>query len=190
MARPLLVAPDLLNNLAASFLLEARRNPKGLGALDEGRLLKGEYPFRELNGLGERDRQTLLDAATTLFLEHHLCFRETHGSETLLIFPELINLKMPRIDEPFELEDDVSYTVSGDVENAYAALVVLLGYTNLFTRTNQWRTRPGTSWGSTKSAASDVRGPELRARSSLSSTMPRASGRGCEPPSRGTSKCS
>ena len=29
--------------------------------------------------------------------------------------------------------------MSGDVENAYAALVVLLGYTNLFTRTNQWQ---------------------------------------------------
>ena len=137
-ARLLLYAPDLLNNLAASFVLEARRNPKGLGALDEGRLLKGEYPFRELDGMEERDSQTLLDATTTLFLEHHLCFRETHGSETLLIFPELINQKMPRIDEPFESEDGVSYTVSGDVQNAYAALVVLLGYTNLFTRTHQW----------------------------------------------------
>jgi small GTP-binding protein len=137
--RLILLAPDLLNNLAASFVLEARRNPKGLGALEEGRILKGEYPFPELNGLGERDRQTLLDAATTLFLEHNLCFRETHEPATYLIFPELINQKKPRIDEPFEPEDDVSYTVSGDVENAYAALVVLLGYTNVFTRTNQWQ---------------------------------------------------
>ena len=80
--RLILLAPDLLNNLAASFVLEARRNPRGLGALEEGRLLKGEYPFPELNGLGEHDRQTLLDAATTLFLEHNLCFRETHGPET------------------------------------------------------------------------------------------------------------
>ena len=136
--RFILLAPDLLNNLAASFVLEARRNPKGLGALDEGRILKGEYTFRELNGLGERDRHILLDAATTLFLEHNLCFRETHGPATYLIFPELINLKKPRIDEPFVPEDDVSYKVSGDMENAYATLVVLLGYTNVFTRTNQW----------------------------------------------------
>ena len=42
-ASRILLAPELLNNLAASFVLEARRNPKGLGALDEGRVLKGEY---------------------------------------------------------------------------------------------------------------------------------------------------
>ena len=29
----ILLVPELLNNLAASFILEARRNPKGLGAL-------------------------------------------------------------------------------------------------------------------------------------------------------------
>ena len=30
-------------------------------------------------------------------------------------------------------------TVSGEVENVYASMVVLLGYTTLFTRTNQWQ---------------------------------------------------
>lgn len=35
----LLLAPELLNNLAASFVLEARRNEKALGALEERRLL-------------------------------------------------------------------------------------------------------------------------------------------------------
>src|SRR5205823_11057841 len=92
-SRVILLAPDLLNNLAASFVLEARRNPKGLGALDEGRVLNGEYPFPELSGLGESDRQTLLDAATTLFLGHNTCFREPHETATYLIFPELINQK-------------------------------------------------------------------------------------------------
>ena len=33
----------------------------------------------------------------------------------------------------------MAYTVSGAVENVYASLVVLLGYTHTFTRTNQWR---------------------------------------------------
>ena len=31
----ILLAPELLNNLAASFVLEARRNRKGLGSLEE-----------------------------------------------------------------------------------------------------------------------------------------------------------
>ena len=32
-----LLATELLNNLAASYILEARRNPRGLGALNEER---------------------------------------------------------------------------------------------------------------------------------------------------------
>jgi len=32
----------------------------------------------------------------------------------------------------------VAYTVSGPTENVFASLVVLLGYTNTFTRTAQW----------------------------------------------------
>jgi hypothetical protein len=38
-----------------------------------------------------------------------------------------------------QTEDGPTYTISGEVENVYASLVVLLGYTPLFTRTFQWR---------------------------------------------------
>ena len=134
----ILLAPDLLVNLASSLVLEARRNPKGLGALEEARVLAGGYEFPELAGLDEQERDVLLDAAVVLFIEHNLCFRETLGAQTLLIFPALINLKRPVIEEA-ETVDDASYRVTGAVENVYAALVVQLGYTNTFTRTNQWQ---------------------------------------------------
>jgi small GTP-binding protein len=134
----ILLAPDLLANLAASFVLEARRNEKGLGALEESRVLEGRYEFPELKTLEEGERDVLLDAAVVLFIEHNLCFRETLGAQTLLIFPALINQKRPVIEEA-ETVDDYSYRVTGAVENVYAALVVQLGYTNTFTRTNQWQ---------------------------------------------------
>lgn len=135
-----LLAPELLNNLAASMVLAARGNPKGLGALEEKRLLRDDYPFRELDGLAECDRETLRDAAAVQFLEHHICFRETTLSgDSFLIFPELINLRKPRLADEVPTVDDVSYTVSGAIENVYATLVVLLGYTNTFTRTDQWQ---------------------------------------------------
>ncbi len=133
-----LLTPELLNNLAASFILEARRNPKGLGALDETLLLADGYPFPELADLSYIDRRTLIDAARILFLEHNICFRETFGQSTYLVFPELINLRKPRVDM-VETTDDSSYSVSGAVQNIYATLVVLLGYTNTFTRTDQWQ---------------------------------------------------
>ena len=136
-----LLVPDLLNNLAASLILEARRQQKGLGSLEELRLLAGEYRFPELGKLFPNERDVLLDSAVVLFLQHNVCFRESDPltSQTYLVFPELINLKRPSIDEEKPLEDGVAYSVTGSVENVYASLVVLLGYTHTFTRTNQWK---------------------------------------------------
>jgi hypothetical protein len=131
--------PERLNNLASSFVLQARQNPKGLGALEEKRLLAGGYDFPELKDLRGGERDVLLDSAALLFLEHNVCFRETDPlrMESYLVFPELINLKKPPEDEAVT-EEGVAYTVSGPTENVFAALVVLLGYTHTFTRTAQW----------------------------------------------------
>jgi len=139
----ILLSPELLNNLAASFVLEARRNPKGLGSLEEKRLLAGEYQFRELEKLSAEERDVLLDSAALLFLEHNVCFRETDplSNQSYLVFPELINLKKPVLEDEQETEDGAGYTVNGAVENVYASLVVLLGYTQTFTRTNQWQSQ-------------------------------------------------
>ena len=133
-----LLSPDVLTNLAASFVLEARRNPRGLGVLDEERLLRGDYPFPELVGLITDDQEVLLDAATLLFIERNICFRETFNEQTFLVFLSLINEKKPP-DDDVEIVEDVTYRVRGAVENVYASLVVLLGYTNTFIRTNQWQ---------------------------------------------------
>jgi GTPase SAR1 family protein len=135
-----LLAPEVLNNLAASIVLEARGNPKGLGSVEEARVLAAEYAFPELDGMPEKDRNVLLDAAVAMFLKHNLCFRETDplSSRVFLVFPDLMNLRKPSVDgQP--LEDGAAYTVTGPIETVYASLVVLLGYTGTFTRTTQWR---------------------------------------------------
>ncbi len=137
----ILLAPELLNNVAASIILEARRNPKGLGSLEEQRVLSGDYAFPELHSLDAAERDILLDSAVAMFLAHHVCFRETDplSSRVYIVFPELINLKRPAVKDPDPVRDGVAYTVTGAMENVYASLVVLLGYTDVFTRTNQWR---------------------------------------------------
>ncbi len=134
----ILLTPDLLVNLAASIMLLADKNPRELGAVSETELLQGKYPFDELKGLEPREAQTLLDAAILRFLEHNICFRDTFGNDTLLIFPSLIKQKRPLQDEA-PAADDISYVVRGRVENLYASLVVLLGYTPSFSRINQWQ---------------------------------------------------
>ena len=134
----ILLSPDVLANLASSIVLEARRNPRGLGVLEEDRLLRGEYPFPELNNINKAEGIILLDATAVLFLERNLCFRETFNNQTFLVFPSLINEKRPA-DEAIKTEEGASYRVKGAVENVYASLVVLLGYTNTFIRTHQWQ---------------------------------------------------
>lgn len=134
----ILLKPDLLVNLAASIMLLADKNPRELGAVSETELLQGKYPFDELKGLEQREAQTLLDAAILRFLEHNICFRDTFNDDTLLIFPSLIKQKRPLQDDS-PATDDISYVVRGRVENLYASLVVLLGYTPSFSRINQWQ---------------------------------------------------
>jgi hypothetical protein len=123
------------------MVLEARRNPKGLGSLDERQLLNGEYSFRETDDLSENDRRILLDSAVLLFLEHNICFRETDPLtvQSYLVFPDLINLKKPAMSDEEPIEEGPSYSVSGPIQNVYASLVVLMGYTRQLTRTNQWQ---------------------------------------------------
>ncbi len=135
----ILLVPELLNNLAASFILEARRHPKGLGALEEQRVLDGDYHFPELDGLTDSDRDLMLDATIVAFLDNRLsscCFPESSGSTRLLVFPELMNLGQSQTKDDLT-EDAISYTVSGANKNTYASLVVLLGYNNTFRRINQ-----------------------------------------------------
>ena len=137
----LLLAPELLNNVAASVVLEARRNEKGLGSLEEKLVLTNHYQFRELENLAEEDREILLDSAVGRFLAHNVCFREKDPltGRVFLVFPELINLKKPVQEDASKFEEGAAYTIVGSVQNVYASLVVLLGYTPTFTRTNQWR---------------------------------------------------
>ncbi len=135
----ILLVPELMNNLAASIVLEARRNARGLGAVEESRLFENGYQFRELEKLSKVDKELLIDGTVEAFLSNRLsyrCFREHAGEIKLLIFPDLMNLKKPQRDDLIT-EDGASYILTGSTENTFAGLVVLLGYTNLFVRTDQ-----------------------------------------------------
>ena len=134
----ILLAADLLANLAASIVLESRRQERGLGLVDETRLLAGAYALPELVGLTEQQR-LLLDEAVRLFLGRNICFRETVNGATCLVFPSLINEKRPGASSG--LTDNVAYRVTGEVETVYPALVVQLGYTSLFETEHHWQTQ-------------------------------------------------
>jgi small GTP-binding protein len=131
----ILLVPELLASVASSIFLHADKHPRELGAINETELLRGKYSIDEFKGLEKKEQQVLLDATVVRFLEHSICFRESYGSDNLLIFPSLIKQKRPLKDD-ISSTDDISYVVRGRVENLYAMLVVLLGYTPSFNRIN------------------------------------------------------
>src|SRR6185369_9444165 len=49
--RSILLRPEVLANLASSLVLQARQHPQGLGALEEDRVLRGDYKLPELEDL-------------------------------------------------------------------------------------------------------------------------------------------
>jgi hypothetical protein len=133
----ILLVPELLASAAASIFLLADKHPRELGAINETELLQGKYLIEEFKGLGKEEQEVLLDTIMTRFLEHNICFRDTWGSDNLLIFPSLIKQKRP-LQEDSPSTNGVFYIVRGKIENIYASLVVLLGYTSSFTRVHQW----------------------------------------------------
>jgi hypothetical protein len=144
-----LLVPELVNNLAASIVNEARGNAKGLGSVEELNVLSDGLRLAELGGLTIPEREVLLDTAIATLLRHNVCFRQSEPlkSRVYLVFPDLINLTRPLDTDPDAYEDGPSYFVSGATENLYASLVVLLGYTDVFARVNQWRDRAQYEFG-------------------------------------------
>jgi small GTP-binding protein len=134
----ILLRPDLLGTVASTFVLEARRSENGLGVIDERRLLSGKYQMSELATLADGEAAILVDCVTTLFLRHNLCFRQVIDEAAFFVFPSLINEMRPRL-ESIETDEGASYIVSGNLEHLYASMVVLLGYTDVFARVNQWQ---------------------------------------------------
>lgn len=134
----ILLTPDLLINLASSIVIQARKHPRGLGCVTELTLLRGDYMFPECEQLTIDDARICLDAVVALFLERNLCFRESFNEEVLLVFPSLISEKRPNEDS-IDFEEGNAYRLVGASETVFPSLVVQLGYTNTFVRTNQWR---------------------------------------------------
>jgi GTPase SAR1 family protein len=140
----ILVDTGLFDALAASFVRLARQHDKGLGALEEDRLLSDDYDFAVLRGLSPSNRRILIEAVTLAFLDNRLtvrCRREAVGATKLLVFPEEVRLKRPVAPDAVGFEDGVSYTVEGDTSQLFPILVVSLAYTNTFARFEHWRDR-------------------------------------------------
>src|SRR5205085_363249 len=90
-----LLDPQLLIDVASSVVNLAERDSRGLGALSETRLLRGDISLSELEMLDKTRQRLLVEDVIARLINHEICFRERYGSENLLIFPGLIRQKRP-----------------------------------------------------------------------------------------------
>lgn len=133
----ILLAPELFDGLAASFVRAARQHPDGLGVLEEERVLSNKFDFPELRGLSESNQKSMLQSVTLAFLEKNLtlrCLREVIGQKSLLFFPDIVSMKRPKLNDDRQFQEGASYTVRGGIDHLFAVLVVSLAYTNTFSK--------------------------------------------------------
>lgn len=136
-----LLAPELFDGLAASFVSAARQHPQGLGVLEEERVLSNRFDFQEVRGLSESNQKSMLQSVVLAFLEKNLtlrCLREKVGQKSLLFFPDIVTMKRPNLNDNIEYKEGASYTVCGDTDQLFAVLVVSLAYTNTFSKNEHW----------------------------------------------------
>jgi len=130
----------VIERYAASLIVAARDNPRGVPALETSEL---GSPGISLPGMTGEDRvprgqeRIVLEAVVELMIEHGLCFRH----EGLLVFPTL--LKATETDRADELPGSVSlyYDFSGAIDNVYASLISWLVIGQGFGRIRLWENR-------------------------------------------------
>jgi hypothetical protein len=127
----------VIERYAASLIVAARNNPRGVPALETSEL---GSPSISLPGMTGEDRvprgqeRIVLEAVVELMIEHGLCFRH----EGLLVFPTL--LRATETDRADELPGSVSlyYDFSGAIDNVYASLISWLVIGQGFGRIRLW----------------------------------------------------
>lgn len=137
----ILIAPEIFDGLAASFVKQARQHPQGLGVLEEDRVLADDFHFPELRGLSDFNKKLMLREVVLGFLEKNLtlrCLREVVGEKSLLFFPELVSMKRPKLTDGGQVEEGASYTIRGNTDHLFSTLVVSLAYTNMFSKAKHW----------------------------------------------------
>lgn len=137
----ILIAPELFDGLAASLVREARQHPQGLGVLEEELVLANDFQFSDLRGLSRSNQKLMLRSVVLAFLERNLtlrCLREVVEQKSLLFFPDLVSIKRPKLSDGLQVQEGASYTVRGDIEHLFSTLVVSLGYTSMFKKTEHW----------------------------------------------------
>jgi WD40 repeat protein len=114
-----------IERYAGSLILAARKNPRGVPALEIRAITKPDFT---LPGIPEKERlkrtqeKAVLECTVELLLEHGICFEH----EGLLVFPTLFAPASEADNEKLPHSVSLYYDFSGAIDNIYASLVAWL----------------------------------------------------------------
>jgi WD40 repeat protein/DNA-directed RNA polymerase subunit RPC12/RpoP len=128
-----LLQSELLDNYASAMASAARKQPDGLGFLEEQAAREGKFDFGSLKRIKTDEEPIILQAVIELFVTKELAVLE----EGKLIFPSQLNRELPEHPEPKGVI--VEYKFEGTILNAYATLVVRLYYSEAFIMQPLWK---------------------------------------------------
>jgi hypothetical protein len=128
-----LLIPELLDNYASAMASAARKQPDGLGYLDEQAAREGWFDFGSLDRVNQNEERIILQSVVEMFIEKDLAISE----DGRLIFPSQFNREIP--EHPEVEGTTVSYRFEGALLNIYATLTVRLYHSEVFVAESLWK---------------------------------------------------
>jgi small GTP-binding protein len=128
-----LLQPELLDNYASAMAIAARKQPDGLGCLEEQAAREGKFNFGSLEREAENEERIILQSVVELFITKELAILD----EGKLVFPSQFNRELPKY--PDVEGSTVTYQFEGALLNVYATLVVRLYYSEAFKKESLWK---------------------------------------------------
>ncbi|MFF4268819.1 TIR domain-containing protein [Streptomyces sp. NPDC001536] len=117
-----LLQPELLDSYVAWLAHAARSEPDGLGAIDEGRALRGEYEHEALTRAS--DEQAMLVTAVEEVVGRGLALRVPTEQGQMIVFPSELRTDLPDYPDGYTIE--VIFKFEGHVSAIYSTVTVLL----------------------------------------------------------------
>ena len=129
-----------IERYAGSLILAARKNPRGVPALELSALAHAKFSLPGIskkNRLPREQEKPVIECTVQLMLEHGICFQH----EGLLIFPSLFVATVEASDERLSHAISLYYDFAGAIDNIYASLVASLVLAKEFGKVRLWSDR-------------------------------------------------
>jgi hypothetical protein len=133
-----LLQPELLDTYASALVNAARREPDGLGSIDEAVVYAGTFSIPTDERISDSEQEKLLLIAMVQdLLSYEIALREQGEEGPYLVFPSESTRENPDLPNPENAS--TVFTFEGPVRNIYATLAVRLSHSGLFSKKELWK---------------------------------------------------